>query len=46
MFAVLELEADQDCTTALGGDDTENYCAGRCSNLIDALLDSCALVWH
>ena len=42
--AVLQLEADADCTTALGDDDTENYCTGTCRDLIDALLDSCALV--
>ena len=44
MSAVLELEADVDCTTALGDDDTENYCMGSCRDLVDALLDSCALV--
>ena len=35
------LNADADCITALDNNDTETYCSGSCSDLINDALDTC-----
>ena len=39
--ALVALNADDDCITALDNDDTISSCSGSCADLVNAALNTC-----